>query len=80
MGRIEGIVERKRSPFLLGGEDGMLVISPQEKFKWIIIILRCLEETKISNTGAAEMKKNITIFECDYYNLFKLPAAYDIIS
>ena len=43
-------------------------------------MLRSLEETKISIQELRNEEKILRFFEYDYYRLFKLPTAYDIIS
>lgn len=52
----------------------------KKHLKWIIIILRSLEETKTSIQELRNEEKILLFFKCDYYRLFKLLTAYDIIS
>ena len=85
-GRIEGDCLRNDFLFFIKREAGDMNVSfitglfIKKHLKWIIIILRCLEETKISIQELRNEEKILRFFKYDYYRLFKLPTAYDIIS
>lgn len=75
MVELKGDCRRNDFPFFIKSEEVNVNASAitglfiKKHLKWIIIILRCLEETKISIQELRNEEKILRFFEYDYYRL-----------